>query len=204
MELKEINLNDDVFKFVYVAAMRDAVLQLAYNGNKKWLTEETMYISLKEILKPLVDKVLKNEYLSQEDYNADFLNVAIKICDCVNGKAQNNNFTFGNAQKLINIMMKYFYITSYANDCKKEYFRFCHCPMDSILLEKVWEKRKEISREIDLKSRKFFLKSWGNEEFKNDNGKRGYPERYEVFQYAVQYLAKHCDRSSLEYDYLVW
>lgn len=171
MDQAKIILDDYIFRFIFIQAMRDSVIQLAYNGEKKWLMESDVLNSLKDEIEILIEKVLNNEYLSQEKYDKDFLYATISICKCINNKAKNGKFTFGNAQKLINIMLKYFYITSYKNDVLKVKFRFCHCPMDQELLRAIWDKCAGPDRCKMLGKYNYFLKSWGNEDFeKDENG----------------------------------
>lgn len=204
MEQKKMCLDDKIFRFIYIGAMRDAILQLAYKGEKKWLMEANILNVLRDEIKPFIDKILNGEYLSQDEYDKDFLRITINICEYINDNHKaNNNFTFGNAQKFLNIMIKYFYITSYKIDNLKENFRFCHCPMDQQLLVNIWSNRKQLDFVKQLGKRESFLKSWGNEEFAiNDDGEKTYPERYILFQHAVRCIAK--DMSPLEYDYHIW
>lgn len=205
MKHESINIDDEIFRFIYIAAMRDAVIQLAYKGEKKCLTELDIMSSLKGEIEPLIHKVLNNEYLSQDEYDEDFLKTTIHICKCINDTAKNNEFTFGNAQKLINIMLKYFYISSYRNNNSREKFRFCHCPMDQQLLKKIWNNREKIDSDIILGNYDCFLKSWGKEDFEEDNnGNIVFPKRYKLFQQAVRCLAEKKGLNPLEYDYYVW
>lgn len=205
MGYDKMNLDDKIFRFIYIEAMRDAVIQLSYKGEKKWLMKLDFINSLKDEIEPLVNKVLNNDYSSQEEYDKDFLLKTISICKTINDKAKNNNFTFGNAQKLINIIIKHFYITSYKDDISKKKFKFCHCPMDRLLLENIWSKRKELDNDKILGNRDYFLKSWGNENFEVDEtGKKMYPKRYMLFQQAVRFLAQKDGINPLEYDYCVW
>ena len=201
----KIVLDDKIFRFIYIEAIKDAVSQLAYKGDKKWLKELDVLNSIKSEVEVLIDKVLNNEYLSQAEYDEDFLCITINVCKCINGKSENANFTFGNAQKLINIMLKYFYITSYKKYSSKEKFRFCHCPMDKQLLKDIWSKREELDCCVNLGNYDYFLKSWGSEDFEIDeNGKKGYPKRYILFQQAVHFFADKENINSLEYDYYIW
>lgn len=205
MDFNKRELDDKIFRFICIVAMRDAVVQLSYVGEKKWLTENEMIKVLKRIVEPFVDDVLSNRFKSQKIYDNEFLRTTIKVCDIINAKANNNNFTFGNAQKYINIILKYLYIKSYKNDRVKDSFRFCHCPMDQQLLKNVWDNRGKINDYIRLGKRDFFLGSWGNEDYNVDaNGNKTYPIRYLLFQQAVRELVANLNIFSLEYDYLIW
>lgn len=205
MENKEKKLDDMIFKFVYITAIRDAVIQKAYNGEKKWTEKEEIIDNLKDIIEPLVDNVIHNNFKTQKEYDDDFLDITIKICEYMNCQKECNKFKFGNAQKLVNMMLKYFYINNYKDTSKKEGFRFCHCPLDGKMLEIVWSKCREIDEKNTYGKREWFLKSWGNEEFDvDDNGNRVYPERYIAFQQAVNFFAKKSKMSPIEFDYCEW
>lgn len=205
MESKKKNkyLDDNIFRFIYISAMRDAILQLAYEGKKKWLMESDVVDNVKTKIEPLINKVLGDMYVSQEEYDGDFLSITIDICQYINQKANNNQFTFGNAQKFVNIMLKFLYITGYKCNELKDRFRFCHCPMDQQLLYNVWQNRMKLKSDKTLGKREWFLKSWGNEDFDFDiNDKKTYPRRYVIFQEAVRCIAENMN--SLEYDYYIW
>lgn len=218
-------MDENVFNFIYVAAMRDAVLQKAFKGKKKWLYEPNDLKKWSDYIREFTDKVLTGKFKKQNDYNDAFLKTAKQVCDIINLKIKERNesgsFTFGNAQKLLNIMLKYFYITCYGdNNKKRDNFRFCHCPMDQIMLEKVWEAckcetKKRCSRQCRdtcqyglrtisemqcYEAKGIFTDSWGNEDFKNG----GYPDRYLAFQAAVKALADKENCYPIEYDYSVW
>ena len=200
-------MDDKIFEFVYVTAMRDATLQQSYSGKKSWMTDCRKFVSSTKDLKAFVSDVIEGTFNDCDSYNNRFLDVAIKLCDDINlhpQRAGDGCFTFGNAQKLINIVMKYFYLHTYGNEKEKENFKFCHCPMDHQLLEKVWGRREELSADTKkaLGKRDDFLKGWGNEDFSSQNEKRYFPKRYMVFQKAVLELSE--DRSSLDFDYYEW
>ena len=65
----------------------------------------------------------------------------------INKKIETNGrsgqFTFGNAQKLINIVCKYFYIISYKDSSVREKFKYCHCPMIVFYLKMFGKKNKK-------------------------------------------------------------
>lgn len=200
----KIQMNEMIYDFIYTAAMRDATLQLSYSGEKKWLTQSKKFLISGNALKGLVDGVINGKFEEQEEYDKRMLDVSKKICDKINRAAGNKEFTFGNAQKLINIIMKYFYICTYNNDTMKKSFRFCHCPMDSQLLNDVWKNRKLLAKPEMLGKQKEFVKSWGKEDFDIENGTKVFPERYKRFQEAINELAKAKGLTRLEYDYVIW
>lgn len=193
-----------LFHFVYVCAMRDAVLQKAYAGEKKWLwTTET--ICAENRIKEYIDHILEVGFQDQDEHDNEFMNVVLDVCNIINEKIMMDNreghFSFGNAQKLINIICKYFYVICYRDTALKENFKCCHCPMDSILLDHVWEK---IKKQVDIKGKEF-RKSWGKEEVKNVDGNNyELPERYRLFQEKIRDLAGEKNVFPIEYDFLIW
>ncbi len=216
MEIKP--MKENVFNFIYVAAMRDAVLQKAYEGEKKELCRLYNFDGLYDCIRKFTDNVLMGGFKDQDEYDEEFFKTAKQVCKKINnpdriiaGETSDKKveFTFGNAQKLLNIMLKYFYITCYGLGVNREIFRFCHCPMDGIMLENVWRNRKKVplkKSESENYTREEFLAGWGKEGFENG----GYPKRYSVFQAAVRDLAAAAKTSDgedlypIEYDYGVW
>ena len=196
-------MDDKIFEFVYVAAMRDATLQRSFSGKKSWMRDCKKFSPSTEDLKTFVSEVIEGSIDDSDSFNNRFLAISQEVCHDINSsddKEGDGYFTFGNAQKLINILMKYFYLHSYGNEQEKDNFQFCHCPMDQQLLETVWKNRSKLTEETRklLGKGEDFLSSWGKEDFSNNN----YPERYIVFQKAIKELAK--DKSPLEYDYYIW
>ena len=200
-------MDDKIFEFVYVAAMRDATLQRSFAGKKSWMRDCKKFSHSTKDLKTFVSDVIKGKFVDSDSFNKRFLSVSQKVCHDINSypnKEGAGYFTSGNAQKLINILMKYFYLHSYGNKNEKANFRFCHCPIDQQLLETVWKNRSKLTEETrkSLGKGEDFLSSWGNEDFFENDDKKCFPKRYEVFQKAVKELAK--DKSSLEFDYCEW
>ena len=213
---KEIDINECVFNFVYGEAMKDAVMQGAYKGGKKILFNLSEFGDLRVDVKSFIDNVLGGKFAEQKTYDDAFLDTARKVCDKINGRVGNEKgpgnswFSFGNAQKLLNIMLKYYYITCNGNE-GREKFRYCHCPMDRIMLKKVWEEYNcglrtiQRMRDYEKKRTVFTESSWGTEDFEEDEkSERVYPKRYLAFQDAVRELAKNKGISPIEYDYSEW
>ncbi len=202
-------MDKKIFEFVYVAAMIDATLHKSFVGKKAWMTDCSKFKNSTDDLKALVSDVIAGNFANNDSYDDRFLKVSIELCEEINSYPENKgygHFTFGNAQKLINIIMKYFYIHTYGNEKEKVNFQFCHCPMDSQLLKKVWDKRKKLSENTknNLDKRDEFLKSWGSLDFQISDGKKGFPDCYKVFQEAVKELSKYKSQSPLEFDYDQW
>ncbi len=207
-----VNLDDKIFEFIYSAAMGDATKQMAFGEDKKWLYDCKPFKNSTNALKEFVADVLAgNVFNSQQDYDDRFLIVAKELCDEINNDPRKGtrNFLFGNAQKLINMVMKFFYICTYpTNAVPKTNFRFCHCPMDGKLLNNVWDNKNYLNSQTEQKLGKTkggFVISWSKQTFDAKH-----LEHYDNFQEAVRQLAsKKFNQSGnpltpLEYDYYIW
>ncbi len=211
------NVSDKIFNFVYIAAMKDAVSMGAYKGEKKWLytkTEENIKEEKKKLVKDSVKKhvteILGGKYykLKQSDYDADFLSLANYIVEHINYIDQ-GEFTFGNAQKLINMTVKYCYIKYFNGNLQeaRDIFEYCHCPLDQQMLKKVWDKQSSYLKQ-DTKgyTKTAFLMSWGAEKVTTEER---LPQRYLDYQDAVrriidEYKEEPKPRNPIEYDYCMW
>jgi len=217
-----MNIDEEILYFVFRIAMGDATQQQAYTANNKsWLKERNLFDLCKIALGSLIGNILSGKYTTQQqdDYDKDFCNTAISVCSEVNNYKNNVNnqlppFNFGHTQKLINMMVKYFFITSYGSgSVPKSYFDYCHCPMDGVMLGHVWNNRNTINNAINnqnnangqqITSANFPRTGWSNMAFVGNNN---CPQRYCDFQRYIQILAKNNKTSPvipIEYDYLVW
>lgn len=219
-------LDDAVFHFIYGCALRDAILQKSFQGKRDWI------IDVKDAQKPVrdyIDRILSGKYAKddcevEKEHNKDFLETARQVCLAINKERENmltkfkeadrpGKFHFGNAQKLINMTAKHIYAHTYSiNATSKEsirnYFRYCHCPMDSIMLSKVWAEYKtrfdsqQRKKELEPSKDDRFIKAWGNEDFDNNE----FPKRYLNYQTAIKKLIKKDGRNiyPIEYDYVNW
>lgn len=202
-------MNHYIFKFIYVIAIRDAVGQQAYKaskGEKEWFWskipswfEDKKATNHKETeaifteIEKFIDLILKDLFVDQVDYDSKFFdlcNLVIKNYNSIEiDLSLPKQFSLGHAQKLINMMIKYFYITTYSVSTTKtvpaSYFRFCHCPMDYKLIKKV---NKNLSRGKKIKY------GWSSTTKAN----------YENFQRTVEKQASLVPKTKLEYDYIVW
>ncbi len=192
------NLNAEIFDFIYIAALRDATLMKAYEGTKKDLLTNK---EAKKVVSQYVDNVLAGK-------NPDFYKAEERLEVAFNDK----KFTFGNAQKLLNMACKYFYVLCYNDSSLRERFKSCHCPMDNIMIDVVkLEMRKGNYRYEEYKSildkytethnKKSYIsflgKPW-SKIIRSDN------EQYRLFQDLVKFLSDKKGVYPLEYDYLMW
>ncbi len=194
---------DKIFEFAVTIALRTAVGQAAYGGKDiEKPTKENLNLAP---IKAFVDKVIRGAYKSQGEYDKDFLLLlqAIKMHIQTHYETEENGFVngleikkwkMGNSQKLVNITLKYMYIAVYYEHKWRENFKFCHCPMDKVLLKNVWDnfnKPKPFSK----------TEPWSQEEFDVRNYAQS---RYCKFQECVRELATQREIYPLEYDYIIW
>ena len=217
---KEI-FEEKSFIFIYGCALRDAVLQKSFVGDKTWINNVTEAIIP---VKAYIDLVLEGKLKTIEEHDKAFLDAAKKVCDAINEykprPAGAGIFHFGNAQKLLNMTVKHVYTHMYSIHTVKygsirENFRFCHCPLDQEMRSNVW---KDYGNTIGTKERKKalrsfdeFHKAWGNEDFGSDQNSenkdtRTLPPRYMSFQKAVRDIIEkqNGDVFPIEYDFIKW
>jgi len=199
---KEMNIR--AFHFIYGCAIHDAILQKAFKGDKKWVGNVD---SAKKVLSIYIGKLLNNEFLTQENHDHCFLETANSICKEINyhkpEDVETDVFSFGNAQKLINIAVKHTYTFCYKMPSMRECFRFCHCPLDAIMLKRVWDMCKG---KVELGKMQDFCKPWGSEGIVGNEQPelQEFPERYNLFQYAIRELIGCGDIFPIEFDYVEW
>lgn len=198
-----MNVDEKIFDFIFIEAMGDATIEGAYGEGKSELKDVSKLSQSKKSLCTFVEKVREGGFSNQEDYDDEFLELAKTVCSEIADITGDNEFTFGNAQKLINMTLKYFFITTYGRGKEeRDKFQFCHCPMDVTMINTVWGHRDELGDLMKEVKSDYFHKSWGNEDFENGC----YPERYKIFQCAVRFL---CDNDKedlfpIEYDFWKW
>lgn len=197
-----------LYDFIYGGALRDAVLQKAFENDRTWIGEID---ESKSILKTYILQMLDGGFSDQNNHDEFFLKTANDLCEKINSsnkrpEENKRDFSFGNAQKLINIAVKHTYMLCWGNESLREKFRFCHCPIDSIMLARVWSLCKE--NNIHITTKEHFCKAWGSEglEDKKQPTLQKLPERYVKFQEAVRELIKnkHGNIYPIEFDYIEW
>ncbi len=198
-------IQDDIFEFIFGGALRDAVMRKAYVGEKPKVSDFSSEV-LHQV-RIFANKVLTDNFHSQDEYDKLFFDLALNIKTEVNSKKKNGNWNFGNSQKLINMIIKNLFVICYIDNNQRKRFQFCHCPLDSILLgivkQKTQAKRLNDTQHVIFNSNRI---NWGVPWSKEDCDT--YIEykktRYCEFQKIVRVLAAEEGLYSLEYDYHVW
>lgn len=194
-----------IFSFAYGAGLNDATAQKAYPGeSKKFLRENN---EAKDIVRAYIDGILNGE-------NPDFYAVAKRLQASFNKWEEQKGydeplFSFGNAQKLINITVKFMYLAAYSNYAPmRSRFQNCHCPLDRQMGARV---KREICKIVKRKIRKIpeaelpdsILEIIKRDSWKGFDGTWSKIEEkvYEDYQAVVQFLAAKENLIPLEYDF---
>lgn len=175
-------------------------MRTAYLGDKSELRKCQ---EAKNIVRKYANDIINGKFL---DYN-EYLKIADSLCtefkDYIKkseGSDKEPQFTFGNAQKLLNMTMKYLYIMCYNNNELRKNFKNCHCPMDRIMIDKVKKEFKNCSRkEKEENIGEFKDKPWSKLTFEPED-----INAYKQFQDTVKSLAAKQKLFPLEYDYFLW
>ena len=197
-----MSVQKSIFDFVYTMALRDATMQKAYEGEKKHLFDNK---APKKTVEKYVEKVLAGKLNNQE--KAD--KVTKETIEQLVKDFSDDGFTFGNAQKLLNMTMKYLYIGVYGDPAKekkyKELFRFCDCPMDSQMIAYVIGKRteKEAASILKEKTRALYGDTrWSMLSDKPDAVPHNSTAAYYEFQKIVRALAAKEELIPIEFDFV--
>lgn len=119
----------------------------------KWISKklEKNNINKKKKVAELIEKELINLVTSskQSEFNEKHSSICNNIIDIYNGYY--NDFTFWHAQKWLNMTLKYLFILDLENIYNLDrVYKFCHVPIDSIILKELKNKRiisdKDISK----------------------------------------------------------
>lgn len=134
---EEKEMSEKVLKFICGCAMHDAIMQQAFKGEKAWIGKEISKLIKIHAYSAYVQNVLSGDFKDkdQEYHDQVFNKTAREICETINkaNHTDKDTFSFGNAQKLINMTIKHLYSVCLFDSSLRENFRFCHCPMDSIM-----------------------------------------------------------------------
>ena len=117
----------------------------------------------------------------------------------------NQEFTFGNTQKLINMTVKYIYISAYVQRCEefRNLFADCHCPLDRRMAAVVGKEFDETDDEAAQ-----VIKEESSDIYKKINKDITWSkvdkETYNCYQQMVRLLAEKKNLIPIEYDFVKW
>ncbi len=127
-----------------------AAIKLAYGDAKRTLNgiggqSEKRDKAIKEIKEKFINYFNNNSaYKNENDFN-DFHK---KLCRVWTDNLQGDLGTVGKAQKIVNMTFKYLYCCKKVQEDEslKEYFKFCHMPLDSFTLEWLYRKNGSLCK----------------------------------------------------------
>ena len=180
---------DKIFKFAYDMAFRDATMRKAFPK----LDDEKTVENGEELFYRRKKRVKDNAEAFVEAYINAILSgffpcpydTIIEVCNA----ARSDGFTFGNVQKLVNMIAKYMFFKAYGDEREREKFRNCHCPMDGIMIRKV----KEYYKDFDTNF------SWSTLILDNKG-----LQRYKQFQDCIKEIGIKENAMPIEVDFLLW
>ena len=178
---------DKKFKFAYDMAFKDSTLRNAFVKkdksetdlefqNRKQYIKENAYC----IVKKYIDDIFAKKHPDPI--------IPIKM---IAEKFSVNGFTFGNAQKLVNMTAKYLFLSTYNFEEKIALFDKCHCPMDGIMID-------VIKRRCDS----FNYKNIYWSRLMINEGK--IPQEYIDFQDEIKKICLDEHSIPIEFDYFYW
>ena len=184
-----IEMNDKIFQFIFKMAFNDATMRKAFPKRP----DESELSSIKQKIQSQVEDYIRgylNNIIDGKINSNETSNIIIKVDEA--GKDADERFSFGNAQKLVNMSAKYLYIVTYGNEELRNNFRYCHCPMDSVMIEKAMEYdiNGDLRRNI----------SWS--QLSSEKGE--IPQEYNIFQNIIKEQANELGCFPLEMDYILF
>ena len=193
-------IENKIFRFAYGAGLKDATDQQAYK-----VQEKGQKIKLREndeavrIVQAYVDGIMRGS-------SVDFYKTAKELTDCFNEfekreMAANPIFSFGNAQKLINITVKFMYIALYGNPALHQRFQVCHCPLDRTMGGRIKKKLKDLQKSKKVPQELQKIVNGTNWKGWDGTWSRIGEDSYKEYQAAVKYFAAQEGLSPIEYDY---
>lgn len=189
----------------------DKALELAYPDMSRHAKghNEKIKESCLELLKKRFDVYFENQcqWYDQETFDNwhketcdnfinEFDNAAEESGSTIRG-------TYGRAQKVINMTFKYLYCMDLYGE---EYFQFCHMPLDSFVLDWIWEEKNVLENGNTLIHDRF--NSWNKLEY----GPNGIvvddkeDKKYYSYMFFQKLIRNYCkgNLTPLELDFLVW
>ena len=122
---------------------------------------ETIRSILEEDSKDNIAGILQDYFNEKSKDEKDFDDYHHSLCEKIKGKfgTKGIKLTYGQAQKIVNMSFKYLYCCNGIEEYDK-YFKYCHMPLDSIILEWFWRKAKYSKTEHNIVRKQ--IGSWSN------------------------------------------
>ena len=181
----ESSIDRAIFSFVYSAAMVDATRRTSCASNiSRYLGDEDNVKNAKNTVQRYCEMIINGKEVS--------------VCELATEVEKSlSGFTFGNAQKLINMTMKYLFISCYDNPEKRIGIANCDAPMDSAMRDFVYRSYRLFMGE---KPGFYISKPWSN--LDGVKGQREYLAYQAAIEEIILFKGLHIRR--IEFDYLFW
>ena len=201
-----MEINDKIFGFAYMMAFRDATMRNAFPRSRCADSEniksiesnqlDEVFHKKKKLIKDYSESIVR-DYIDDilSGKNPDTLAVIKSLCSEENAEViTSNGFTFGNAQKLVNMTAKYMFLSVYNDPKIRKNYVSCHCPMDSVMMVRI----RENNRKYGLGNIKWKY-SWSRLGIEDESVKE-----YERFQEYIRKIAEKEGILPIEVDFLLW
>ena len=192
-----------MFNFAYSLSFKDATIRKAFSKkqDEEYKDFHSIKCSLKEGLYDDVKTYIS--YIFDGKANLGTCDEFI-IKTCTEAERIDDSFSYGNAQKLINMTAKYMYLSCYENSNLRDLFKYCHCPMDSIMLKYVVNNCSNTETfYLGGKERKMWNSfSWSSLTLSDVKSakQKGLMDPHHAFQSMVNGM-KSDNMNSIEFDY---
>ena len=162
----------------------------------------------------LVQQISKYFQDDKPSNQGDFDTWHSDVCDIILSKLKDlyDGVHYGKAQKILNMTLKNLYCTPFGQ-ARKEYFDFCHMPLDSLTLEWAYRNVYDYLRNLEEpeKLTKERTPSWSNlhSESEPDENKEKYYTYQTLTERIIQYFDaynKHFDQNLtvLQAEFVIW
>lgn len=187
--------NNDLIQSIIKKAYNDATMMGAYNTlvNKELSDKSySAYCEATKLLKKEIYSVKVNRS-TQESFDKWHKKTCGKIIECYDEVNSGKSiFTYGNAQKWLNMALKYLWLLgALPNDIKEE---LLHAPIDSYILQKLWNLKAE---GVTCSADTFYYKG-------NSWSKIGDYDDYFELQKVIRDMAKQGGKTVIEQENETW
>ena len=208
--------DDYLLKRVVEKAFFDATNQGAFNAliEKTDVRKERVNVPKNEVIANLLKKIKEYTKPKGKEFEEWHSGICKSVKETYDAYEFVDEFSYGNAQKLVNMTLKYLYLlsgiqepTAFAPsiqeilDAISEDSQYLNIPIDSYIIDAIWENSDEESKmflprkreyESKNKSCKSYLKGWSKWD----------PNDYEKAQKAINAVKKECD--PMEWESKQW
>lgn len=189
------NNHNDLIQNILKKAYNDATMMGAYNTLISKELSDKSYSAYCKATKLIMGEIYNEKVnrSTQESFDKWHEKTCGKIIGCYDGVNSNKSiFTYGNAQKWLNMALKYLWLLGdLPNDIKEERL---HAPIDSYILQKLWNLKAE---GVTCSADTFYYKgnSWSKISDYND---------YFDLQKVIRDMAKQVGKTVIEQENEAW